>query len=156
MDKQVDGRPTDGRARYPTEIHKWSEKERKKIEVEIFKQFLRGNWVRMRFWYQGHEAPVLNLPFVASIYLDGNCLSCQLLVFHMTMEDVCLESLLIFPDVPAGQIPLNVDRVNRFSTQSGRFFAIELIRKKETRKKLEKKLSPFGWDRVSEKFMLPF
>ena len=75
----------------------------------------------MRFWYQGHEASVLNLPFVASIYLDGNCLSCQPLVFYMKMEEVFLETLLIFPDVPADQIPLNVDHIERFSTQSGRF-----------------------------------
>ena len=59
--------------------------------------------------------------YVASHYIDGNCLSCQQIVFHMKMEDVFLETLLIFPDLPADQIPLNVDRIERFSTQSGRF-----------------------------------
>ena len=91
---------------------------------------------------------MLNLPYVASIYLDGNCLSCQPLVFYMKMEEVFLETLLIFPDVPADQIPLNVDRIKRFSTQSGRFSEVELTvsknQKKETRKNLKKELSPFG------------
>ena len=119
-DRLMGDRPTDGHGP-PKEMRSRSEKERKKIYVVIFKQFLRGNWARKRFWYQGHEAPVLNLPYVASIYLDGNCLSCQPLVFYMKMEEVFLETLLIFPDVPADQIPLNVDRIERFSTQSGRF-----------------------------------
>ena len=90
---------------------------------------------------------MLNLPYVYSIYLDGYCLSCQLLVFHMKMEELFLESLLISPGVPADQIPLNADRVERFFTQSGRFFVIELtiskFRKKKQEKNWKKKLSPF-------------
>ena len=66
----------------------------------------------------------------------------------MKMEDVFLETLLIFPDLPADQIPLNVDRIERFSTQSGRFIVVELtvskVQKKKTRKKLEKK-APAVW-----------
>ena len=91
---------------------------------------------------------MLNLPLVANIYLDGNCLSCQLLVFHTKMEEAFLETRLIFSDVPADQYPLNVDRVERFSIESGRFSVIELtvskFRKKKLEKKLKEKLSPFG------------
>ena len=91
---------------------------------------------------------MLNLPYVAGLYLDGNCLSCQLLVFHMKMEEVLLETRLIFSNVPADQIPLNVERNELFSSQSGRFPVIKLtvskFRKKETRKKTKIKLSPFG------------
>ena len=60
----------------------------------------------------------------------------------MKMEEVFLETPLIFPDVPADQFPLNVDRIERFSTQSGRFSVVELTvsknQKKETRKNLKK------------------
>ena len=91
---------------------------------------------------------MLNLPYVASIYLDDKSLSRQLLIFHMKMEEVRLESLLISPGVPADQIPLNVDGVERFSTQSERFFVVKLAvsknQKKRNKKKIEKKLSPFG------------
>ena len=54
------------------------------------------------------------------------------------MEEALLESRLIFSDVPADQIPLNVDRVERFSTESGRFPVIELTVSKFRKKKLEK------------------
>ena len=91
---------------------------------------------------------MFNLPYVASIYHDGNCISWQLLVFYKKKEEVFLETRLIFPDVPADQFPLNVDRIERFSTQSGRFSEVELTvsknQKKETRKNLKKELSPFG------------
>ena len=81
---------------------------------------------------------MLNLPLVASVYLDGNCLSCQLLDFHRKMEEEFLETRLIFSDVPADQYPLNVDRVERFSIESGRFSVIELTVSKFRKKKLEK------------------
>ena len=56
----------------------------------------------------------------------------------MEMEEAFLESRLLFLDVPADQIPLNVDRVERFSTESGRFSVIELTVSKFRKKKLEK------------------
>ena len=56
----------------------------------------------------------------------------------MKMEEAFLESRLLFSDVPADQIPLNVDRVERFSTESGRFPVIELTVSKFRKKKLEK------------------
>ena len=56
----------------------------------------------------------------------------------MEMEEAFLESRLLFLDVPADQIPLNADRVERFFTQSGRFFVIELTISKFRKKKQEK------------------
>ena len=59
------------------------------------------------------------------------------------MEEAFLETRLIFSDVPADQIPLNVDCVERFSTQSGRFFVVKLtiskLQKKRNKKKSRKK-----------------
>ena len=90
---------------------------------------------------------MLNLPYVTSIYLDYNCLSYQLLVFHEEMEEVCLITLLTVPDLPVNEIPFEVCRIDSFSTFTPRYTAfLPRFRKsriKKNKKKFKKMLVRF-------------
>ena len=83
---------------------------------------------------------MFNLPYVASIYLDYNCLSCQLPVFHKEMEEVCLVTILTLPDVPVDQIPFEVCRIDSSSTLTPRYTAFLPRFHKSRIKKLKKNL----------------
>ena len=81
-----------------------------------------------------------NQPYVAHIYLDCNCLFCQLLVFHKEMEEVCLVTLLTLHDIPEDQIPFEVGRIDSFSTFTPRYIMVTPSFSQRPNKKTKKKL----------------
>ena len=83
---------------------------------------------------------MLNLPYVTSIFLDYNCLSYQLLVFHEEMEEVCLITLLTVPDLPVNEIPFEVCRIDSFSTFTPRYITVTPSFSQKPNKKTKKKL----------------